>query len=151
VSDIAQLDKARYPEKRLQQAATDWLKHHWRYAEAFSDEEARGARIDSIGLLNGRLALIEVKVSIPADIVDHRADRSQSLESKIAGTLGSLYRREAGAVSETGNRLWDRQSPPLVAILAQEFSGRAELETMLTRRSADWRFDSERTRYRAAP
>jgi hypothetical protein len=139
--DALQQSKPRYPEKALQQVAIDWVKQHWSYTETFSDEEARGARIDRIGLLHGKLTLIEVKVSVTAGIIEHRSDRSQSLESKIAGTLGPMYRREADAVADTANSLWDRKSPPLLVILAQDFSNLAELETMLIRRSADWHFD----------
>src|SRR5688572_20126117 len=105
---------ARYPEKALQLAAMHWLTSHWGYQERFADEEGRGARVDSVGLLDGRLALIEVKVGISPNIVDHRPDRSHSLESKVAGILGPLYRREREGVAELANRLWDRQRPPLV-------------------------------------
>jgi hypothetical protein len=84
----------RYPEKTLQLTAIKWLKDHRGYREEYADEEARGARVDSVGLLEGRLALIEVKVTVGANVVEHAADRAHSLEAKIAGTLGPLYRRE---------------------------------------------------------
>ncbi|WP_262269969.1 hypothetical protein [Microvirga yunnanensis] len=132
----------RYPEKRLQQVAIDWLRQQWGYIETFSDVEARGARIDSIGLLDGRLTLIEVKVRVTAEIVDYRPDRAHSLESKIAGALGPLYRREkADTVADAGTRLWDRRSPPLIVILARDISDLSQLEQMLIRRSGDWHFD----------
>lgn len=133
----------RYPEKTIQLAAINWLADHRGYSETFADEEGRGARVDSVGLLDGRLALIEVKVNVTPDMVDHKPDRSQSLESKIAGILGSLYRREGSPAAEAGNQVWDRRHPPLVCILAKTFTGDSlpALTAMLCRRAKDWGFN----------
>lgn len=59
----------RYPEKRLQLEAIQWLRTHWHYEEHYSDEEARGNRMGSVGLIDGRLTLIEVKNSVSASLV----------------------------------------------------------------------------------
>src|SRR4051794_3546477 len=107
---------ARYPEKTLQLAAIKWLRDHQGYREEYADEEARGARVDSVGVLEGRLALIEVKITVRANVVEHAPDRAHSLEGKIAGTLRPLYRREHNAVACAANRVWDRRRPPLICI-----------------------------------
>jgi len=133
----------RYPEKRLQLAAIDWLKRVRGYTEVYSDEEATGARVDSIGLLAGQLVLIEVKTNVTPPLVDHRPDRAHSIESKIAGILRPLFHRERSAAAGIANRTWDRQRPPLVCVLADSFSthGLASLSELFRRRSTEWYFD----------
>jgi hypothetical protein len=133
----------RYPEKALQDAMTAWLVSHWGYEEAFDDSEALGARFDSVGSIGSRLILIEYKVAVGTNIVRHMADRAMSLESKIAGGLRSIYDRASDAISECANRIWDRESPPLVVVAAASFSteGLDELRRLFEARSADWRFD----------
>jgi hypothetical protein len=134
---------ARYPEKVLQKAAIQWLKDHRAYREEYADEEARGARMDSVGVLEGRLALIEVKVTVGANVVGHAPDRAHSLKAKIAGTLGPLYRGEHNSVASAAHRVWDRRRPPLVCILARSFSadGLSALSALLMRRAEAWLFD----------
>jgi hypothetical protein len=92
-----------YPEKILQVEATAWLRAHWAYEEVLADAEAVGERVDSVGLLNGRLVMIEVKPAVYANIVDHAPDRPGSLGSKIAGALGPLYQRGGDRVSRPSN------------------------------------------------
>jgi hypothetical protein len=133
----------RYPEKALQDVMTSWLLSQWGYEEAFDDAEALGARFDSVGRIGQQLVLIEYKVAVGTNIVRHRADRAMSLESKIAGGLRSIYDRASDALSECANRVWDRESPPLVVVAAASFSTEAlvELRCLFEARSAEWRFD----------
>ena len=135
--------RQRYPEKRLQLGAIDWLKGNRGYVELFSDAEATGSRVDSVGTLDGRLMLIEVKLSINASIVDHALDRAQSLESKISGALRSLYGAANDGFATIARPHWDRLRPPVVAFLAGTYSedGWGALRQMLERRSIEWRFD----------
>ncbi len=59
----------RYPEGRIQNAAVSWLTENWGYQEFFNDVGAVGARLDSAGVMRGRLVLIEVKVSVSEPMV----------------------------------------------------------------------------------
>lgn len=134
----------RYPENRIQADATSWMAANWGYAEFFTDIGAVGARLDSAGLMQGRLVLIEVKVTVSEPIVWFAPDRPMSLESKIAGGLGAIYRGDGDAMSNAANARWSRHSRPLLAILAARYSdpALAELEKMLAARSAEWEFDA---------
>ncbi len=122
---------------------TAWLVSHRGYEEAFDDAEALGARFDSVGRIGQQLVLIEYKVAVGTNIVRHAADRSMSLESKIAGGLRGIYESASDAVSETANRVWDREKPPLVVVAAASFSSDAldELRRLFEARSEEWRFD----------
>lgn len=135
----------RYPEKRLQESAIAWIEGQWGYREQFADAEATGARLDSIGLIDGRLILIEVKTAISATIVEHQEGRAQSIESKVSGGLRAIYCHENGALATAANRVWDRCAPPKIVILAENVSdgGLRALASMLGRRSVEWLFDAE--------
>lgn len=132
----------RYPEKRLHLKAVAWLREQRGYDERFSDEEAVGHRMDSVGLLDGRMTLIEVKTTATAPLVT-------SIEHKIAGALGSIYRGETGDLAERAQSLWDRTTPPLIAILAGSYSEPAltGLHLLLETRSHDWLFGYEIMRW----
>ena len=132
----------RYPEARLQRACTAWLEGQG-YRELLNDAEAFGERFDSLGLWDGRLTLIEYKVSVGVQIVRHRTDRAMSLESKIAGGLSAIYARMPDRLSAAANDAWDRSRPPLVGIIAQRFSVEAmtEIDHLLRERASDWCFD----------
>ena len=135
---------APYPEKRLQQAALSWLNQQGRYQEAYSDVEATGTRIDSSGILDGKPAAIEVKVSVTAGIVRHRAGASGSLEAKIAATLRALN-GEIPSWLEPFRTRWSPSSYPTLIILAQSYSadGFDELRALLDERSSQWQFGFE--------
>lgn len=134
---------SRYPEQIVQRDSVAWLTGHSGYREVFADIAAVGARVDTVGVLAGRLLLAEVKVSVGPHMVDHRPDRPSSLESKIAGTLGPLYREEGDALTTAALAAWDRQQPPLIGLIASAYSpaGLEALEAMLNRRSREWLFD----------
>ena len=134
----------RYPENRIQADATIWMAANWGYEEFFTDIGAIGARLDSAGLMRGRLVLIEVKVAVSEQIVRFADDRPMSLESKIAGGLGALYRGEGDTLSTAANARWSRRSRPLLTILAARYSDPAlvALKTMLAARSIEWEFDA---------
>jgi hypothetical protein len=112
-----------YPEKRLQAAVIEWMLRSWKYTEMYSDAEATGSPMDSVGILDGRLLLIEVKLRINARIVDHDSERPQSLEGKIVGALRSLYGQVDDGFSATIRPWWDRRQPPVVIFLAKTYSG----------------------------
>lgn len=122
---------------------TRWLSANWLFRPVFDDVEASGARFDSIGVMQKRLALIEYKVGVSEAIVRHQSDRPMSLEAKIAGGLRALYTNGPDDASVAANAVWDRQSPPLVAIAAERFSEPAlqSLAAMLGQRGSDWSFD----------
>jgi len=131
-----------YIEKGIQLDAVAYLTSCFGYRELFSDAEATGARIDSAGLLAGRLHLIEVKPVIASNIVEHRDDRPGSLESKIAGALRQLYRGEPGP-GRTLAAAWTRETRPVIGFIAGRCTedGRAALQAVLERRAPEWAFD----------
>lgn len=133
----------RYPEKAIQEATSAWLASNWGFSEAFDDVEALGARFDSVGVLGGQLTLIEYKVGVSANIVQHAPDKSMSLESKISGGLRAVYGRSADPLSVAANKVWDRTRPPLVVIAASSFSddALALLRAVVENRSGTWQFD----------
>lgn len=134
----------RYPESRIQDAAVAWLAANWGYQEFFNDIGAVGARLDSAGLMAGRLVLIEVKVSVSAPMVWFTPSRSGSLEAKIVCGLGALYRGEGDALSTAANLRWPKTSRPLVVVLARSFSDPAlvALQEMFTARVEAWGCDA---------
>ena len=134
----------RYPENRIQAEATAWMAANWGYREFFTDIGAVGARLDSAGLMHDRLVLIEVKVAVSEQIVWFAPERTMSLESKIAGGLGALYRGECDTLSTAANARWSRQTRPLLAILAARYSDPAvaELKKLFAARSEEWEFDA---------
>ena len=133
--------KGRYPEAQLQQLCTDWLLDR-DFVQIFDDVSALGERVDSVGVLNGRLWLIEYKVTVPPGIIRHQSDRSMSLESKLAGALGPLYRREGDRLSVKANAEWDRSAPPVFVVATEQISEGSlqDLVTMLAGRAVEWRF-----------
>lgn len=133
--------KEPYAEKRLQTSAIEWLVRERGFIETFSDVEATGARMDSVGILDGRAVAIEVKPSVSATMVRHRAGASGSLEAKIAATLRALA-GEPAAWLEAFQSNWADGSNPLIAILAGHYTqtGLAELVAMLQERSHEWHF-----------
>lgn len=133
----------RYPEKHLQLASVERLKADLEYQELFDDVEATGARVDSVGLVAGRLWLIEYKVTVSAQMVRFAPTKGSCLESKISGTLGPLYRRENDRLAETCNRVWDRTNVPVFAIVAKSFSEAAigELASLYAQRGEEWYFE----------
>lgn len=133
-----------YREKSLQLAAIEWMTREWGYRELAADAEATGDRMDSVGLLDGSIVAIEVKPVVHAGLVAFRADRSGSLEAKIAATLGGLYRGPAiGQLAIIAGH-WRRCRPPEIGILAGEYSaaGLSALKKLLVDRGEKWRFNS---------
>ena len=132
--------RIRYPEKRLQLASVASLMSERQYCELYDDAEATGARVDSIGILDGRLWLIEYKVHVHGPMVRHAPGKGSSLESKISGTLGPVYRRGADPVSQLCNGAWNRTSPPVFAIIAKSFSALAieQLHELFAVSGHDW-------------
>ncbi len=135
--------RQRYPEKGLQLAAMAWLKEHWGYRELFCDVEATGARMDSAGQIGDQVYVVEVKLDVGANVVEHADDRPNNLESKIAGTLRPIYARAPGGISERVNAQWDRRRPLIVAILARSITpnAREALAKIVSERSEIWKFD----------
>ena len=135
--------RQRYPEKHLQDTAVEWMVLNWGYEEVFSDSNALGARMDSVGRIGDQVFLVEVKVDVGADIVDHADDRPSSLESKIAGALRPIYQRSDDGLAEIVNAKWDRQHPLVVVILARSFTpdSLTALSKMMASRSEAWKFD----------
>lgn len=133
-----------YREKSIQLASIDWMTREWGYQELAADVEATGDRMDSVGILDGSVIAIEVKPAVHAGIVRFQPNRSGSLESKIAATLGGLYH---GAISRQHTLLtehWQRSRPPEIAVLAGEYTGAglSALQDLLADRGASWRFNS---------
>jgi hypothetical protein len=122
-----------YNEKALQQAAIRWLSEHRGYSELLSDEEATGDRVDSVGLMDGRIHLIEVKPVLHGSVVRHPGDRPGSIESKIAGVLGALHAKEQDRVSRAVLANWSPVYPPVVAMLAARYTadGLQQLKELL--------------------
>lgn len=133
----------RYPERAIQEGAVAWLAENRGYVECFSDVAALGSRVDTVGTLGGRLLLAEVKVAVPASMVDHAHDRPGSLESKFAGALRTLYGRGADELSQRANDAWNRESPPLLGVIARSYSpeGLDALAGLFARRAPEWLFD----------
>jgi hypothetical protein len=131
----------RHPEEALQESAIRWLASHWSYQEIASDIQASGAAVDSVGLIEGRLHLIEVKTKLYASAIWYDPSRSGSIEAKISSSLRSLY----GLAPDAGGlwQLWDRRSPPTFVVMAEAFPSASldALATMMRARSAEWRFD----------
>jgi hypothetical protein len=134
----------RYPESRIQDTAVAWLAANWGYQEFFNDIGAVGARLDSAGLMDRRLVLIEVKVSVSKPMVRFAPSRSGSLEAKIVCGLGALYRGEGDALSTAANLRWPMTNRPLVVILARSFSDPAlvALQEMFTAQVEEWGCDA---------
>ncbi len=134
---------ARYPEKTLQLRATAQLAQDRGYVEHFSDEEGRGARMDSAGLIDGRLVLIEVKHRIGASLLAATSAEAGPIEAKIAAALTGLYRAHPDPLSTVAGAIWDRRRPPLVALLAEHWStpARGDLAALCRRRADEWGFD----------
>ena len=88
-----------YVEQTLQLTAIRWLREHRGYSELLSDDMAVGDRVDSVGLMGGRILLVEVKPVVRAGDVRHAEDRPGSIESKIAGVLRALHAKEQDRVS----------------------------------------------------
>lgn len=132
-----------YVELRLQTEAVRWLSDQWGYVEHLSDVQATGDRVDSVGTMDGRLVLIEVKPTVHAGLVRHASDRPGTIESKIAGALKGLYEGSIDRLSMTARTLWDPVRPPIIGLLAGQYSGAAltQLEDLLRRRAAAWCFD----------
>lgn len=133
----------RYPEKALQSRAIEWLTHHRGFVECFSDPEGEGARMDSAGLLDGRLVLIEVKNSADAGLLRTGRDGAGPIECKVASTLRALYRGDETPLTRAAGAIWDRREPPLFVLLAARWSStaREELARIIERRAAEWCFD----------
>ena len=132
-----------YIEKALQQAAIRWLSEHRGYSELLSDEEAAGDRVDSVGLMDDRIHLVEVKPVMHAGVAHHAGDRPGSIESKIAGVLRAIHAKEQDRVSRAVLGNWNPVHPPVVAMLATRYSanGLQGLEEVLQARSKEWLFD----------
>jgi hypothetical protein len=132
-------------ELNVQQPAIDWLKKHWGYEEIKSAEEddAWGAPIDSVGLMDGRVLLIEVKVTVSGGQVRHNPTRPGSIEGKIARTLVGLYEGRTDYNLPAIRRIWDRTHPLVFAILAKNYTERGleEVRDVFKRRSSEWLFD----------
>lgn len=135
--------RTRYPEKRLQLASVASLTSALQYHELYDDAEATGSRVDSIGILDGRLWLIEYKVNVSGRMVRHTPGKGSNLESKISGTLGPIYRRSMDPVSQLCNGAWNRSSPPVFVIIAKSFSSSAieQLHELYAERGQAWRFE----------
>ena len=131
-----------HPEENLQEPATRWLVENRGYEELVSDIGALGARVDSIGLLDGRLYLIEVKTTVAPSMVSFDAARAGSLEAKISSSLRSLYEGTSEPTWNSVRARWTGSSPPVIAILARKFGSALDpLVAMLKVRGDEWGFD----------
>jgi hypothetical protein len=132
-------------EHKVQQPAIEWLKNNWGYEEIMSaeEDEAWGAPIDSVGLMDGRTLLIEVKVSICGGSVRHLSNRPSSIESKISRTLVGVFNGDRRYNLPAIRQIWDRKHPLGFVLLAKDFTqgGFEEAKDVLKRRSSEWRFD----------
>ncbi len=132
-----------YPEKRIQQEAIAWLREVRGYEELFSDVEATGARMDSVGVLDGRAIAIEVKPSVSSNMVRHRSGASGSIEAKIAATLLALAAPPPWL--SAFKIAWKPSTYPTIAILAERYTadGLDEMKSMLSERALEWQFAFE--------
>ena len=108
-SPRAEIRPPMYAEKTLQQAAIRWLSEHRGYSELLSDEEATGDRVDSVGLMDDRIHLVEVKPVMHAGVARHAGDRPGSIESKIAGVLRAIHE---GAGPSIKSGAWELEPCP---------------------------------------
>ena len=132
-----------YVEQTLQLTAVRWLREHRGYLEFISDDMAVGDRVDSVGLMEGRILLVEVKPVVHAGDIRHAEDRPGTIESKISGVLRALHENEQDRVSRAVLANWNPVRPPVVAILAARYApaGLQNLEELLRTRSEQWLFD----------
>jgi hypothetical protein len=136
-----------FPNKELavQFPAIAWLKRNWGYEEVKSgeDDDALGSPIDSLGLMNGRTLLVEIKVAISAGMARYNPSGSGSIEGKIARTLKGLHEQRQDMIWPAIRSTWDPSQPPVFVILARGYSeaGFEEMTEVLRRRSIGWLFD----------
>jgi hypothetical protein len=132
-------------ELKIQIPALNWLKEHWGYQEIKSAEEddAWGAPIDSVGLMDGRTLLVEVKVTISSGDVRHNPNRSSSIEGKLSRTLNGLFDGSTAYNLPAIRQTWDRAHPLIFVVLAQTYTpgGLNEAKEVLQRRSSEWSFE----------
>ena len=132
-------------ELKVQLPAIDWLKKSWGYREIKSAEEddAWGAPIDSLGLMDGRTLLIEVKVAVSGGNVRYNPDRSGSIEGKVARTLNGVFDGRVNYNWPAIRQTWERTHPLVFVLLAKTYTdaGLEEAKDVLRRRSSEWLFD----------
>lgn len=132
-------------ELKVQLPAIDWLKKSWGYREIKSAEEddAWGAPIDSLGLMDGRTLLIEVKVAVSGGNVRYNPDRSGSIEGKVARTLNGVFDGRVNYNWPAIRQTWERTHPLVFVLLAKTYTdaGLEEAKDVLRRRSSEWPFD----------
>jgi hypothetical protein len=145
-------ERQRYPESRIvQKPATEWLLSRRCFKELYSDEDAKGGDLDSIGIIDGRLFLIEYKYEIRAGVAFKIPPRSGTLEAKFLRFLKRLYAGDRAPDTADALEHWDRR-PPVTVVCASSYSDRGGVETteMLERLSTElfvdwevWRWTGE--------
>jgi hypothetical protein len=105
--------------------------------------DALGSPIDSVGLMNDRLLMIEVKQKINGGHVNHAPGRSGSIEGKIARTVKGLHEGRSDAIWPAIRTAWQSGRPPVFVILAGTYSesGLRLLSDLCKGRSSEWLFD----------
>ena len=113
-----------------------------RYQEIWGDPEATGARVDSVGVLDGLPTAIEFKVSVAAGDAWFEPNGAWSVEAKLSGTLLPLYGGQMDPVSSAIRASGFGERPLTFVLAASRYADGVidELEKMLIRRSNDWIF-----------
>jgi len=132
-----------YVEQTLQLTAVRWLREHRGYSELLSDDMAVGDGVDSVGLMEDRILLVEVKPVVHVGDVRHAGDRPGTIGSKVPGVLRGVQGKEQDRVSRAVLANWNPVRPPVVAMLAARYTpaGLQDLEELLRTRSEQWLFD----------
>jgi hypothetical protein len=132
-------------ELKVQIPAIAWLKKNWGYQELRSaeDDQAWGAPIDSVGLMQGRTFLIEFKTSVSGGDFTHSVSSSSSIEKKIARTLAGVYGNRNDYNFSVIRTNWECAAPLVFVLLAASFTSRGleETESKLRLRGSEWKFD----------
>lgn len=125
-------------EEKLHQASIDWLRMAKGYGERFEDrEEWTNAYLDSVGSVQGRPWLIEVKPNVGPREALH-------IECKISASFRAHQDpTNMHPLSVAMRTVWDGRAVPLVVVILSTYSesGIADLLRRMRLRSYDWHFD----------
>lgn len=119
------------PEEKIRIPFLRWFEKNHNYHECKYDRNGGdGPRMDSIGLIDNHLVLIEFKASVPVGIV-----KGPGIERKILETLRLIYQ---GELVEN----WNCSIPPMVYIVARDIAenSRRALSEMLEKRHQELYF-----------
>ena len=144
----------RYPESgKVYRPSVSWLRANRGYVELFNDSTHVGARVDSVGRMDGRLFLVEVKDRLDARAVRFDGSRpGGTIEAKISGALRNVALGSRDDLSRAISETLPTSERPVVAILARRYSDGAidSLAAMLADRSTAWEFDWQIWRWTGA-